>query len=423
MTPRIAAAGLAALLLLGGCAGTNTAAYESAMENSAAPDGEAGENAQPPSAGAPKTSDDINQYRVAELKPGHRPRLDSDEGGLWMKMDRAEGELQSSGHLVEDQGLNAYVNGIVCRVAQKHCKDIRVYLVNVPHFNASMAPNGSMQIWTGLLLRVHNEAQLAAVIGHEVAHYLRRHSLQQMRNTIDTAGALTFFNVATLGMTGGLANLVAAGSLTSYSRDFEREADGYSLVLMGRAGYDPREAPKVWQHLIEERRAEDKNVDSAFFLATHPAARERVDAMQRLSVKAKKRWKKANRLGRKSYLAALRPYRARLLRDELQLHRFERSQALLDLLKKDGHNMAELHYFQGELYRLRSKDGDRKLALAAYRKAMRAGKPPAELHRAMGLTLLKENQRAQARKSFQRYLHRNPQAEDAEMIRHLMKQG
>ena len=58
----------------------------------------------------------------------------------------------------------------------------QVHLVRTPLFNASMAPNGMMQVWTGLLLRVDDEAQLAAVLGHEFGHYLARHSTERLRD-------------------------------------------------------------------------------------------------------------------------------------------------------------------------------------------------------------------------------------------------
>jgi predicted Zn-dependent protease len=403
---------LGAALILGGCATGNMSAYESGLEG-----------AEKDTAGTPARTADIGNYRVTDLKPGHRPPLNTDEGGLWMKMDKAEGGLRSSGNIITDRALNAYVRRVTCRVAGKYCNDIRIYLARVPHFNATMAPNGAMQIWSGLLLRVQNEAQLAAVIGHEIAHYLRQHSLKRMRSTIETANSLAFFNMATLGITVGLADLAAAGSLQANNRDFEREADGYGLVLMAKAGYDPLEAPKVWQNLIHEHRAEKGEESSAFFLSTHPAKRERVTALRSLSKKAKQRWSKARAIGRRSYLKRIRPYRTRLLRDELQLQRFKRTQALIDLLKKDRTGMSELHYFQGELYRLRNKNGDRKLALASYQKALRTGRPPVELHRAMGLLLLKEKQQAKANQAFDRYLRRAPNAEDADMIRHMMKRG
>src|SRR5215831_9630937 len=119
---------------------------------------------------------------TVSLQPGERPTPGSDEAGLWMQMDRAELTLRTSANLVYDPALNEYVRQIVCRLAGPHCDGLRVYIVRNPEFNASMAPNGMMLVWTGLLLRMENEAQLAFILGHELGHYLRRHALQQFRD-------------------------------------------------------------------------------------------------------------------------------------------------------------------------------------------------------------------------------------------------
>ena len=119
---------------------------------------------------------------IEDVKPGDRPALNTDEAGFWMVTDRVEEKLRTSGRVVEDPEVNAYVRGILCRLTPEHCANIRLYIVRTPNFNASMMPNGAMQVWTGAILRTRNEAQLAYVIGHEVAHYLRRHTVQRWRD-------------------------------------------------------------------------------------------------------------------------------------------------------------------------------------------------------------------------------------------------
>ncbi|WP_297831558.1 M48 family metallopeptidase, partial [Thermomonas sp.] len=104
-----------------------------------------------------------------------------DEAELWYAMERAETELKRSPLLVRDPALNAYVRGVACKVAGDQCDNIRVYIVDVPQFNASMAPNGMLVLWTGALLRMRDEAELAFVLGHETGHFTARHSLQQWR--------------------------------------------------------------------------------------------------------------------------------------------------------------------------------------------------------------------------------------------------
>jgi len=157
-----------------------------------------------------------------------------------MAMDRAEEKLKTSGDLARDEALNAYLRKIMCDLAPDHCGDMRVYLVRIPYLNATMAPNGAMQVWTGLLLRVRNEAPLATILGYEIGHYLRRHGLQRMRDVIDKTGALVFVQLATLvagvPLAGDLIQTLTAARIQAFGRDQEREADGYGIALMSRAG-------------------------------------------------------------------------------------------------------------------------------------------------------------------------------------------
>jgi len=93
-----------------------------------------------------------------DIAPGEIPPPESDEAGLWMVMDRAEQRLRASGRMVEDPALNGYVRDLVCELSPDYCGAVRLYIVRAAGFNASMAPNGVLHVWTGLLLRVQNEA-------------------------------------------------------------------------------------------------------------------------------------------------------------------------------------------------------------------------------------------------------------------------
>ncbi|WP_333999038.1 hypothetical protein [Sphingomonas aurantiaca] len=83
-----------------------------------------------------------------------------DERGVWMEADEDERRLRESPSVIRDPALNAYVRGVLCRtVGDDRCRSVRIYIERVPAFNASMAPNGTMIVWSGLLLRVRNEAE------------------------------------------------------------------------------------------------------------------------------------------------------------------------------------------------------------------------------------------------------------------------
>ena len=109
------------------------------------------------------------------------PAADSDESGLRYAMDQIERQVQASPRRITDPAINVYVRDLVCRLAADDCDQVRVYVMDVPAFNANMAPNGMTQVWSGLLLRCEDEAQLAFVLGHEIGHYRNRDTLAQWR--------------------------------------------------------------------------------------------------------------------------------------------------------------------------------------------------------------------------------------------------
>ena len=361
---------------------------------------------------------------LPDMAPGTRPAIDTDEAGLWMYMDKIEQNLRTSGRIETDAGLNRYVRGIICKLAFEHCPDMRVYIVQTPHFNATMAPNGCMQVWTGLMLRAQNEAQLAYVLGHEIGHYQKRHTIQQWRVIRDTSSALIFFQLATAaagaGFSGDIAHLVALAGILAYSRDMERESDAIGIELMARAGYDPREASKIWRLLEAEREAAD-DPEQFIFFRTHPTSEER---MQTLDARAAQMVQPTaeGRRRQNDYIAMIRPFRGAWLRDELRKRDYAASGVVLEHLAEVGDQPGEILFFQGEIHRMRAREGDLEKALAYYAKAATHEPVPVAVYRAMGLLHWKLGQRSQARTYLQDYLDRSPQASDREMIRAYLRE-
>lgn len=353
-----------------------------------------------------------------DMRPSQRPDPSSDEAGLWMYMDRIESRLKTSGRVMTDPALNAYVRQIVCKLDPVHCPDIRIYIVDTPHFNASMAPNGCMQVWTGLMVRAENEAQLAYVLGHEMAHYLRRHTLQQWRTVRNTASVLAFFSLATaaagVGFAGDLAQLIAIGAIFAYSRDQEREADEIGFETMAKAGYEPVQASQIWGDLLAEEEAGGTSSKSIFF-ATHPTTTERIATLRDMAEKTAKTrisWTE----GREEYLNATKPFRKEWLREEVHKGNPNGSLVFLNRLLKDQGDSTEVHFFLGELYRLRGEKDDCESACSEYQKALNLGNPPPELYRSLGVVCLRMGKAKEARESFEAYLKVNPDASDRQII-------
>jgi len=360
--------------------------------------------------GAPGALDDI--------QPGQRPDPSSDEAGLWLYMDRIESRLKSSGRVITDPSLNAYVRQIVCNLDPIHCADIRIYIVDTPNFNASMAPNGCMQVWTGLMLRAENEAQLAYVLGHEMAHYLRRHSVQQWRTVRNTTSALAFFSLATalagVGFAGDIATLVAVGAIFAYSRDQEREADLIGFEMMAKAGYEPLQAAEIWRALMAEEEAAEQSSKSIFF-ATHPTSAERIATLKDMAEKTSKSRDSWIR-GRQEYMAATKPFRMSWLGEEVQKGSPKTTGVVLNRLLKSEIDPPEAHFFLGELYRLRGEGGDCETACSEYRKALEMGMTRPEIYKSLGMVYWRAGKKKEARESFMEYLKANPDASDRRII-------
>jgi len=355
------------------------------------------------------------------VAPGHRPSLATDEGALWHAMDKAEAEIQRSRFTIRDEALNGYVRGIVDRLADAHGKDIRVYLTRTAYFNASMAPNGMMQVWSGMLLRSRNEAQAAAVIGHEIGHYLHQHSLQNFRRVRNTADVLQFLGIglalAGVGAAGSLAQLIAIASLFSYNREQEREADTVGLELMTKAGYAPLEAAAVWEQIIAETNVDPNKKSRDVFFATHPDPEERMTALRQQAAAQPAAAAEAHA---ERYRQALKGFRSQFLQDELRLRQPERTLIVLDRLAVEGQRDAELLFCEGEVYRLRDGDGDRPKARAAYERAIGAGDAPPEAWRGLGMLAQRDGDKAAARAAFEQYLKLRPDASDREIVRSYM---
>jgi predicted Zn-dependent protease len=353
---------------------------------------------------APQSSDWAIPPRFAA------PEAGSDEGGLWAIMAREETRLRRSPFLIRDDALGSYLQDILCRLAGPHCPDVRVYAVRNPYFNANMAPNGMMQIWSGLLLRMDNEAQLAAVVAHEVGHFVQRHSLERLRDAKAKSAAGVF--LAPFGLVGLVGQLALIASMFAYTRDQEREADTISLQLMGIAGYDMSQAATVWANLLAEVSA-GPNADpskSSVLFATHPASDERRDALERLG-------KAGGERAGQAYRNRMATLELDFLEDEMKRGQYEETITMLDRKLKDQPQRGDYIYCRAEARRLRGKDEDLAQAEQELGAAVDMKNTPPQAHRSLGLLLRAKQDKAAAAAAFSRYLELAPAAPDAGIIK------
>jgi Zn-dependent protease with chaperone function len=363
----------------------------------------------------------LTACQTTKLPPqtvGAHPIASTDEAGLWMVMDKQEAKLRESPVIERSPELNAYVRSVLCRLAADYCGDLRLYIVKQPYFNANVAPNGAVQVWTGLLLRADNEAQLAFVLGHELGHYVNRDSLRQVRSAEDMTGGALIFAAATAGVGGGLVSgLVAMTSIYDYSRDLERGADQAGFETMRRAGYAPDQCAEIWRRLAEEVAHSDidavrKEEAHGSIFKTHPLTSERIATLARLSDTVPK----GGDLGEDRYRAAIAPFIAEWTRDDVHRGDYGESLFLLDHLIAEQRQLGTLYFERGEAFRLRRKPGDAELAQDADQMATQYPDAPPQTWRQLGELHERLGHHDAARAAFLTYLQKQPDADDRAMI-------
>jgi len=354
-----------------------------------------------------------------KIPPGYQPDEAKDEKGLWHEFEEMERSLNKSALLVRDPDIVTYMNEIVCRVAAAYCNDFRVYIVRNSNFNASMAATGMMEIWTGLILRAGSTDEIAAVVGHEIAHYTRLHSLERFRGIKKKLAAGSFFDIAVTLATGystPLGQLTAIMSALAFSREQETEADILGARITANAGYDPHATYRVWDRILaEEEAAAVKREDHGMFAKTHPASEDRARYLKSW-VEARYGPPDQEQVADEKLLSILNSHYMMLMEDQLATNRFGRTRELLERHSEIGVEPSLVRYFYGEMFRQRGEEGDAELAVAAYRHSIEGGKPPPEAYKQLGYLLLKSRDTAAAQDSFRTYLEVNPEASDRAMI-------
>lgn len=351
----------------------------------------------------------------------------TDEAGLWYTVDKIEEHVKTSGVRVMDPDLIAYAEEVTCRVVGEGCKELRVYIIDEPQFNAGMYPNGMMLIYSGLLLRTENEAQLACVIGHEYGHFIKDHSLQRWRSAKRIANASILLNIvgaaAGAGRETSLGTAIA-GALyqSSYSREHERESDIVGFEYVAKAGYDTRECANVWTNLIGEldesqyRRVRRAGRSGSPF-SSHPVPTERAIYLGDLAGQTPG----GDYIGEAEHKAATRPFMEQWLKTELLAKDFDRHIFLFEELKSRGRPAGMLDYYVGEAYRLRRDDGDRELAGQAWEAASKDASAPAQTWRSLGEYYRREKRNDDALAAYKVYLEKDPNAPDRALIERYIK--
>ena len=394
---------------------------------------------------------------IPPIGAGGQPfRPEKGERELWAKAEEEEAQLLKRAKAYDDPLLEEYL----ARVGDKLTpEDVRAAggpgfkfgVMSDPTLNAFAMPNGRIYVHSGLLARLDNEAQLAMILGHEMTHVTDRHALRftndarnkQILYTVlavaasigvavaagsrvkahDPIGAAVIGQTANAILGLGL-QLAAIAAINGYGRDLEREADRGGMEKLVRAGYDPREAQKVFELLKKD--SGDRGSLETFFFGNHPKLQERIDTTQELlrTRYANAATETAARDSEEFRLRTRTVVRENAALD-IKAGRFSLAQRQLDrvlsITPKDP--IAQLYY--GDLYRLQAqraraaadKTALTQQALGRYERAAELDPSYPDTFRQLGFLYYQQKDPGRAKDAFEKYLALKPNAPDSRRIK------
>ena len=220
----------------------------------------------------------------------------------------------------DDPELQAYVNRIGQELVKHSHRTNLTYTFTVldsPEVNAFALPGGYVYITRGILAYINSEAELAAVLGHEIGHVTARHGVQQYSKAMATSVGMTLATIFVpelrTDVSQQLMNILGNAMLSGYGREDELEADRLGAEYLARTSYDPNAMIDVIgilknQEEFEKERAAKEGREPRVYhgvFASHPSADTRLQQVVAAANKYKKNGTKPGHINRESYLAQL----------------------------------------------------------------------------------------------------------------------
>ena len=216
-------------------------------------------------------------------------------------------QIKQQTALSKDQNINQYVlciaNKIIPQVSQSpDPKQWEVQVFDDPQANAFALPGNKIGVYSGLLKYAKNQDQLAAVMGHEIAHVIAKHGNERVSSQMATQAGLEIASVILGGtqdannamILAGLGLGVQFGITLPFSRSHESEADLIGLDLMAKAGFNPEQSVPLWENMSKAGASPPE------FMSTHPSGNTRIKQLKERIPKANVAYQQAINKGQRA---------------------------------------------------------------------------------------------------------------------------
>jgi len=191
-------------------------------------------------------------------------------------------EVESKEKLLRNTIVQNYVNNVGQKIASVSDRQDVKYsfkVIDKKDINAFACPGGFIYVYSGLLETLDNEAQLAAVLAHEISHIVARHSIKKLQNIYGySILAQIALGDKTEGAAGDIVNVAASLILQGYSRDNEFEADRYGVLYSKNAGYNPKAMVQVFEKFKKMEGSRPPAILG--LLSSHPPAEDRIERVE-----------------------------------------------------------------------------------------------------------------------------------------------
>ena len=337
-------------------------------------------------------------YGCAAVQPftatPQRASMDDDEKSVWEASSQQDATFANLGSDYDDPALQAYVQSIVDKLYPEFEGTIHVHLLKSTVPNAFMMANGSCYVQLGILPLLHDEAQLAIVLGHEGIHFTNRHGYLEHNHAIDSVVAGVLFG-AVIPI---LPIAMAYSSIAGYSVQMESQADQQGYARFLKAGYDPEDTPAPFEAL--DQYTTSLQLKQGYFFADHPKLQTRIAYFKAQAAKAGP----GGVRGQTDYLQTTQ---------QARLWTLQESSARQEYKTRSAEYPAYAQYYLGQAYGMRNDKGDDAHAEAVFRGVITKAPDFAPTYAALGEALMRRGgDDAEAASLLLTYLKLAPNAVD-----------